>query len=605
MQPISSRRIPPPSQNLPMTTRSKRPITGIVHVITEKSISSNPLPIGKAKQIKSDNSATVQIKIANVAAESHIVEKNLANIRFDAFKLELENRIFGKNYFQRKSINFSESQKIHMLCYDPNIIAWIDECPYLFLKDLDLFLKLMNPEFKMTADNLREIFISQGIEEDSITTELLEKLGKENKIILLFLNQLHHPHLNKIKSAIKHYYILNNLNLKRTRFISLLKDNVLSIDDVVNSLHIVDYEKLYLNHIISKVSKEFLNKLLNLPDKINLRILNTFILIGRFSLSLDADNSNGIIQKKELGRNGFNGFLINKENLIIIYELLERCTYKKVNSAIDVLKEKFLVRQKATKSEIEYESDILSRIHSRLGSEERLYIAPLMQKIKTVKSVLLFQKRFSGDLLFLQKAIIGYRLLALYKMGLGISQIHKAGYVHYDIKPKNVLFAGEEPFYLPKEVVVIDFGGAREITTSCPPFFPFATRRYCPPEYIDGVRLQLVDPSFDSWSYGMSIIDLIFPDVKDIVNKYIYINIQIDKNPEEDLIKRKLFNHRILLKDLDKAYDSLQDSHEKLIIEHILPIAKALIQFNSIDRISVETAAAKLKEVCQQFAIEI
>ncbi len=72
--------------------------------------------------------------------------------------------------------------------------------------------------------------------------------------------------------------------------------------------------------------------------------------------------------------------------------------------------------------------------------------------------------------------------------------VHGKGIVHHDIKPQNILFAGDGTIKLG------DFGVANRIA---------GTRLYLPPEMLLGERVSRIDPRVDVYALGLTLLEAI------------------------------------------------------------------------------------------------
>jgi serine/threonine protein kinase len=70
--------------------------------------------------------------------------------------------------------------------------------------------------------------------------------------------------------------------------------------------------------------------------------------------------------------------------------------------------------------------------------------------------------------------------------------VHGKGIVHHDIKPQNILFAGDETIKLG------DFGVANRYA---------GTRPYLPPEMLLGERVSRIDPRVDVYALGLTLLE--------------------------------------------------------------------------------------------------
>lgn len=121
-----------------------------------------------------------------------------------------------------------------------------------------------------------------------------------------------------------------------------------------------------------------------------------------------------------------------------------------------------------------------------------------------------FEKEMNGDGSRIPRTEIKKIAQFCHDFARGLSYLHVQGYVHGDVKPENALRNGNR-------AMVSDFGltkpkGAKVVG---------GTPRYMPLEYLDEVnRLPFVPssskPSFDSFSLGVTILDMLIPNLFDV-----------------------------------------------------------------------------------------
>jgi protein kinase len=161
---------------------------------------------------------------------------------------------------------------------------------------------------------------------------------------------------------------------------------------------------------------------------------------------------------------------------------------------------------------------------------------------------------------------------------LGLSAIHKGGFMHRDLKPENLLTKGDV-------VKIADFGLAKEIR-SRPPFTEYvSTRWYRAPEII--LRSTHYNSPIDIWACGVIFVELylnrpLFPGASDPDQLFKICSILGPPNPQEwdegyQLARR-----------LNIRFPPMAPTPLRQIIQNAPPLAIDLIEqmlrFNPSDR---------------------
>lgn len=114
---------------------------------------------------------------------------------------------------------------------------------------------------------------------------------------------------------------------------------------------------------------------------------------------------------------------------------------------------------------------------------------------------------------------------------LGLKEIHKQGYIHFDLKVENILFRGDS-----SNLKIIDFGSAIKINKSRRPKIG-QTRHYRAPEIMGGRKHW--DEKVDIWSFGCIMMELytgeLLFNTHDTVEHFMLI---------EKLLGVRIFNNR-------------------------------------------------------------
>lgn len=121
-------------------------------------------------------------------------------------------------------------------------------------------------------------------------------------------------------------------------------------------------------------------------------------------------------------------------------------------------------------------------------------------------SVVIFLEELGGNLsdrrkVFVQKPLIE-QLNLLIVLTDAFEEIHRRGYIHGDIKPRNLVFTKDK-----KMIKIIDFGYSVMIGAETLGYTEF----YSAPELMDFSSMLLATTAQDVWSWMISIMYLLFP----------------------------------------------------------------------------------------------
>jgi serine/threonine protein kinase len=117
----------------------------------------------------------------------------------------------------------------------------------------------------------------------------------------------------------------------------------------------------------------------------------------------------------------------------------------------------------------------------------------------------LLQHEYAGDGTALISAPLIQKARGLADAAVALASLHEAGYVHADFKLANLLLTANPKSDAPVQGKLHDFGLTRPIGQ----LIVGTTPTIGPPEYHSNQNALKADPSFDSFSLGVSIIQAI------------------------------------------------------------------------------------------------
>ncbi len=176
-----------------------------------------------------------------------------------------------------------------------------------------------------------------------------------------------------------------------------------------------------------------------------------------------------------------------------------------------------------------------------------------------------------------------------------IHNIHKAGHVHRDLKPDNIMLTKDQ------EIRVIDFGSAcklRDLVRRS------GTPKYMPPEVLQiKNKKNLATTQHDIWSLGVILNELVTgKNLCDMAVSELNINMALIKDKrlriecEKDIaskivqmVESKKFGNKLLPNELQNVLDKMLkvDPEKRISLGEVIPILKKTLE---IMKLSIEEA---------------
>ena len=191
---------------------------------------------------------------------------------------------------------------------------------------------------------------------------------------------------------------------------------------------------------------------------------------------------------KHLGKGGFGAVILAKDNKNKLYAMKR------------VRKDKLL--------ELDAVSGFIIE-RNILGKQKHPFLLSLQYAFETDLRYYLFLEYIPGGDIYnhLKRQLNGFSLDIIWFFGcqiiLAIEHLHKNGYIHWDIKPENILIDSEGYLKL------ADFGISKHIDNTQHESGVFGTYEYMAPEIIEGTsfnkKFQL-----DWWAFGVLLYELRF-----------------------------------------------------------------------------------------------
>lgn len=224
----------------------------------------------------------------------------------------------------------------------------------------------------------------------------------------------------------------------------------------------------------------------------------------------------------------------------------------------------------------------------------------LFQAYSSTGKIVLFQKKCDGDGEKLFQANIHHQLNALKEFGMGLDLLHKKNLVHMDVKPPNLFIVGDiNDKKTPVKGKVADIGllikkGALDAFGS-----PF----YLPPEAllinnndVSFNPLYRADESLDSYSYGITIFEIILPQSVEAIKQFFFQDLEVPFFG--GVTDPSVFQENV--EDcLQFVCDAISQNptQENLQRLKMLAVCRNLIQFDPKNRLSCGEAAKSLENI--------
>lgn len=275
---------------------------------------------------------------------------------------------------------------------------------------------------------------------------------------------------------------------------------------------------------------------------------------------------------------------------IKVYNKNSEAKASDIDCRISLLKEIYERREAEAKSkvsDIDSEISLFNEFYKKLKPEERIYFTDLFQRVTKPNvtkpnhsNVIFFQSEYKPlEFAFVRSLPLIEQLQILEDMMRGITVIHKAGYVHCDIKPGNFLLGKDENQKW--RAIVTDFGGVvlKGELTKC------MTLNYAPSKAIAKDRVNYYHPkvhaeeAFDRYSFGVMLLVYICP-----VKKPITLIKQICQQHNVDFLS-KASTQEELNKLIQKIYQTACVEHpvsekEKKVYDKIFTICQNLLKLD-------------------------
>lgn len=339
----------------------------------------------------------------------------------------------------------------------------------------------------------------------------------------------------------------------------------------------------------------------------NEKMRQTISHIGQMIKNLNKGDE--LYVKKETDRYGYS--ITSDGQIYIRYTKVGEGGFKKVSNALEltnlddfvsaVIKDNSTRNIKAIR-EIQKEQSAFKKLK---GID---HIVPPYEIVilRTTKAgdvkVVAIQRKMNGDCENIaQKQVSPYHVLSILgNVAEGVSQMHKRGLIHNDLKPANILFKGDlNNKKEPVQGYVHDFGLMTEdknLETGKKGTWRGGTPNYHAPEIFErqknGLSLDDLDlPKLDSYALGVTVIEM--------VTGLFYvpgIKAKFFADASQDEINQFISQKKVEIE--SQAYLSTK---EKKIQFALLDLATDLIAIKPEDRLSCQQASDQLQKLMVQF----
>lgn len=329
------------------------------------------------------------------------------------------------------------------------------------------------------------------------------------------------------------------------------------------------------------------------------KILTTLITIGKLLASHHAEE-NLFIQENLFAKDekeSTDSFILTPDKEIYIKGApIGAGSYKEVSEAISLSSDEDLVmasmKTSEDRKEAQKETEMIQTLHD-LGIDNIVppYKRPTLDASDKVggPKLVAVQTRLSHVDKVIQKVVEPNRKMKLIAqigkdIATGLAGMHRAGYVHCDIKPDNILYDPGN-----KKAYINDFGSVIKVGD----INGLGTPDYMPPETLRVIRVEdelefmtkypRAKTEMDSFSLGVSLFDLI--------------------TESSEFSNKKLFTEA---NSQDEIETFIESKKTKLIDDsnrtgsQILDLCKNLIQLKPENRLSCEKVAIELDRILQR-----
>lgn len=478
-------------------------------------------------------------------------------------------------------------------------IQAFDQIPGSAFKLLDKIDK------KIHGERFVPIFLGEGKSVKKVfvkVSDLSQQLGVSKKALE---QVMHSQQENHITELIRAQATLKELNQRSTSPFSLktMQEKFLEHGpDFLASLKNLEF------HITDK--KRFSELISHDMPQWNDKMVRTIIDIGKTLGQLEKGNT--IYVKKDKVNDRYGYTIMNDGKIYIRYDKLGQGTFKKVLDTMELTTKQQVVSAaivdetqgwvEVINAEKEFKKEFTAfELLKGIDHIVPAYEVVVKTKTKDDKNKMVaIQTKLNGDCAHIaQKNVTPYHILSIsLHVATALSQIHKRGLIHSDVKAANILIRGDVTN--PKvrvEGLVHDFG-----LLAKPREFRGGTPVYLPPEINLNENLsnqrQVASEKIDSFSFGVTLVDM-------LTGSSVYFNEgQLMQQTFSKVTPEQL---RAFIEDqTNKILSQKQGNPEEKILKvEILKIAEKLLHHDPDKRLSCKEAAEKLEELTKAFPFPV